>query len=57
VARLLTLGRRVRVEQGAGELLGIARDVDRAGRLVVERDDGTVEAVAVGDVVHVRTTD
>jgi BirA family biotin operon repressor/biotin-[acetyl-CoA-carboxylase] ligase len=56
-ARLLTLGRRVRVEQGSGVRVGIARDLDDAGRLVLECEDGTVEAIAVGDVVHVRAVD
>ena len=53
-ARLQTTGRRVRLEQGAGTLTGTARGVDDAGRLVLERDDGSVVAVAVGDVVHLR---
>jgi BirA family biotin operon repressor/biotin-[acetyl-CoA-carboxylase] ligase len=57
VARLLTLGRRVRVEQARGALVGTARDVDDAGRLLLERDGGGVEAIAVGDVVHVRPVD
>jgi BirA family biotin operon repressor/biotin-[acetyl-CoA-carboxylase] ligase len=57
--RLLTRGRRVRVEQGrvehgSGVLVGTARAVDDAGRLLVETDDGAVHAVAVGDVVHLR---
>jgi BirA family biotin operon repressor/biotin-[acetyl-CoA-carboxylase] ligase len=56
-ARLLTLGRRVRVEQGTGEQVGIARTVDDAGRLVLERDDGATAVVAVGDVVHLRPAD
>jgi BirA family biotin operon repressor/biotin-[acetyl-CoA-carboxylase] ligase len=56
-ARLVTLGRRVRVEQPTRELVGVARGVDAAGRLLVERDDGAVESVAVGDVVHVRADD
>lgn len=53
-ARLLTLGRRVRLEQSDGALTGVARGVDELGRLLLERDDGTVTAVAVGDVVHLR---
>jgi BirA family biotin operon repressor/biotin-[acetyl-CoA-carboxylase] ligase len=54
-ARLATLGRRVRVETGAGELTGNAVDVGDAGELLVDRD-GTGERVAVhaGDVVHLR---
>ena len=53
-ARLVTLGRRVRVEQPHRELVGTARGVDESGRLLVEHRDGTVEPIAVGDVVHVR---
>ena len=53
-ARLLTLGRRVRVEQVDGALTGIARGVDGSGHLVLAHDDGTESTVAVGDVVHVR---
>jgi BirA family biotin operon repressor/biotin-[acetyl-CoA-carboxylase] ligase len=56
-ARLVTRGRRVRVEQARRELVGVARGVDVAGRLLVEHDDGTVEAIGVGDVVHVRPAD
>jgi BirA family transcriptional regulator, biotin operon repressor / biotin---[acetyl-CoA-carboxylase] ligase len=56
-ARLLTRGRRVRVEQADGELVGTATGVDDAGRLVVAHDDRSVSTVSVGDVVHVRTTD
>lgn len=53
-ARLLTRGRRVRVERAAGEVVGTAVGVDADGRLMVARDDGVVEAIAVGDVVHLR---
>ncbi len=56
-ARLVTTGRRVRVEQGAGTLTGTARGVDRVGRLLLEQSDGSVVAVAVGDVVHLRAAD
>lgn len=56
-ARLLTLGRRVRVEQTDGVLIGIARGVDAAGHLVLRSDDGTDLTVAVGDVVHLRSED
>lgn len=54
-ARLLTLGRRVRVEQAGGVLTGVAIGVDPDGRLRLRTDDETELAVAVGDVVHVRT--
>ena len=51
-----TLGRVVRVERaGAAPILGVARDVDERGALVVESDDDVV-AVTAGDVVHVRAT-
>ena len=56
-ARLLTLGRRVRVDHPQRELVGVARGIDDAGRLLVEHPDGTIEPVAVGDVVHVRPAD
>jgi BirA family biotin operon repressor/biotin-[acetyl-CoA-carboxylase] ligase len=52
--RLATIGRRVRVEQGDGVVAGTARGVDDAGRLLLERDDGTTDAIAVGDVIHLR---
>lgn len=49
-----TLGRRVRIElPGGEEILGLARDVDPIGRLVVATDSGE-QAVSAGDVVHVR---
>lgn len=51
-----TLGQRVRVHLPHGDdLLGTAIDLDPFGRLCVERDsDGRVEAVAAGDVTHLR---
>ena len=52
--RLLTLGRRVRVEQANGVLIGVAIGVDPDGRLRLRTDDETEVAVAVGDVVHLR---
>ena len=54
-ARLLTLGRRIRVEQAGGVLAGVAIGVDPDGRLRLRTDDATELAIAVGDVVHVRT--
>ena len=51
-----TLGQRVRVQlPGDVELVGVARDVDLQGRIVVQ-SDGAAEAVAVsaGDVTHLR---
>ncbi|MDR5700354.1 biotin--[acetyl-CoA-carboxylase] ligase [Agromyces aerolatus] len=57
VARLCgTLGRDVRVElPGGSELLGTAERIDRDGRLVVrDRENGEPQAVAAGDVTHLR---
>ena len=49
-----TVGREVRVELPAGEVLaGRAADVDEIGRLVVRTASGET-AVSAGDVVHVR---
>jgi BirA family transcriptional regulator, biotin operon repressor / biotin---[acetyl-CoA-carboxylase] ligase len=52
-SRLATIGHPVRVELGDGTREGVARDVDDAGRLVVDTDDGPL-VVAAGDVVHLR---
>jgi BirA family biotin operon repressor/biotin-[acetyl-CoA-carboxylase] ligase len=53
-ARCATLGRPVRVALAAGGTLeGVAEDVDESGRLRV-RTSGGAEAVAAGDVVHLR---
>lgn len=54
-ARLVTVGQRVRVERTAGVLIGVARGVDAHGHLLLEHDDGTLEPITVGDVVHLRT--
>jgi BirA family transcriptional regulator, biotin operon repressor / biotin---[acetyl-CoA-carboxylase] ligase len=51
---LATLGHRVRVEQAAGNLEGLAYDVQPDGTLIVRDDAGTVHSVAIGDVVHLR---
>jgi BirA family biotin operon repressor/biotin-[acetyl-CoA-carboxylase] ligase len=48
-----TLGRRVRVDTPAGEVIGVARDVERPGRLVVETTDG-LRRVTTGDCEHLR---
>ena len=54
-AQCATIGRPVRVElPGGRELLGEAVSVDGDGRLVVRDADGVEQAVAAGDVVHVR---
>ena len=52
--RCVTLGRQVRVDLGADDLVGRAVDVDERGRLVVESLDGERKVVAAGDVVHLR---
>ncbi len=51
--RCATIGRRVRITQGDGELVGTAVDVDPDGHLVVETEGGRFP-VAAGDVVHLR---
>jgi BirA family transcriptional regulator, biotin operon repressor / biotin---[acetyl-CoA-carboxylase] ligase len=51
--RLATLGRTVRVERATDTLVGVAVDVDDAGRLLVQTDHAT-ETVTAGDVVHLR---
>jgi BirA family biotin operon repressor/biotin-[acetyl-CoA-carboxylase] ligase len=55
--RLGTIGRTVRVERADGNLVGTATGVDPSGRLLVTTDDGTTEAIAAGDVVHLRAVD
>ncbi len=53
--RLATLGCAVRVDLGDSVLEGVARDIDEAGRLIVDPADGAPAfTVSVGDVVHVR---
>ncbi|NEM91321.1 biotin--[acetyl-CoA-carboxylase] ligase [Galbitalea soli] len=51
-----TLGQRVRVElPGGDDLVGVARSLDDSGRIVVVREsDGRPQAVAAGDVTHLR---
>lgn len=51
-----TLGQEVRVQlPGGDDLVGIATEIDRAGRLLVRSAaDGAVTAVAAGDVTHLR---
>ncbi|MEV5973944.1 biotin--[acetyl-CoA-carboxylase] ligase [Streptomyces sp. NPDC051921] len=53
-----TLGRRVRADlPGERMLEGDAVAVDGDGRLVVETEGGGTEAVAAGDIVHLRAAD
>ena len=50
-----TLGAEVRVElPGGQELLGVAERLDRDGRLLVRDRNGEAQAVAAGDVTHLR---
>lgn len=52
-----TLGLHVRaVLPGGKELLGIARDIDREGRLQIETDAGELVSVSAADVTHLRPT-
>lgn len=52
--RSATLGRRVRVDLGADDVVGTAVDVTADGHLVVETLEGDRRTLAVGDVVHLR---
>ena len=52
--RSATLGRSVRVDLGADDLVGTAVDVTAEGHLVVETLEGERRTIAVGDVVHLR---
>ncbi|MFE5672417.1 biotin--[acetyl-CoA-carboxylase] ligase [Agromyces sp. NPDC056523] len=56
IAACGTLGQEVRVElPGGGELIGVAERLDDDGRLVVrDRENGEPQAVAAGDVTHLR---
>lgn len=49
-----TLGQRVRVELPDGELIGVAIDIERDGRLIVVDECAVSHRVDVGDVVHLR---
>lgn len=52
--RSATLGRRVRVDLGADDVVGTAVDITHEGHLVVETLEGGRRTLAVGDVVHLR---
>ena len=56
VERSATLGRTVRVELPAGEVIGSAVGIGLDGHLLVE-SAGTVHEISVGDVVHLRPID
>jgi BirA family biotin operon repressor/biotin-[acetyl-CoA-carboxylase] ligase len=49
-----TLGRRVRIDMPAGELIGTVTDVERDGRLVVLDECAITHRISVGDIVHLR---
>ncbi|SFS51952.1 biotin--[acetyl-CoA-carboxylase] ligase [Halostagnicola kamekurae] len=49
----LTIGAHVRVDRADGEVVGTAVDIDDAGALIVETDDGE-QTVSAGDCEHVR---
>jgi BirA family biotin operon repressor/biotin-[acetyl-CoA-carboxylase] ligase len=53
-ARSTTLGRQVRIDLGADDVVGTAVDVTADGHLVVESLEGGRRTIAVGDVVHLR---
>jgi len=53
-ARSATLGRQVRIDLGADDLVGRAVDVTADGHLVVEPLEGGRRTIAVGDLVHLR---
>jgi len=53
----VTLGLPVRVEQPGGGPVGVAEGIDDDGRLLVRTPAGGLEAVAAGDVVHLRDAD
>ncbi len=50
----MTTGRRVAVKGHDGVLEGLARGIDREGRLIVELDDGAIHNVASGDVTIIK---
>jgi BirA family biotin operon repressor/biotin-[acetyl-CoA-carboxylase] ligase len=55
-SRSATMGRQVRVELGADEVVGTAVDVTPEGHLVVDTLEGERRTFAAGDVVHLRPT-
>lgn len=55
--RSATIGRRVRVELPAAELVGTATGITATGELVVVDDQRVERTIAVGDVVHLRPID
>jgi BirA family biotin operon repressor/biotin-[acetyl-CoA-carboxylase] ligase len=53
----VTLGREVAVNGQGSMLRGLAKDIDKEGRLVVVQADGTAHAVAAGDVTLLKRSD
>ncbi|MDZ7675236.1 MAG: biotin--[acetyl-CoA-carboxylase] ligase [Acidimicrobiales bacterium] len=53
-ARSATLGRRVRVDLGADDVVGTAVDITEDGHLLLDALDGRQRVLAVGDVIHLR---
>lgn len=49
-SRLANYGRQVKVLAPGNEYLGLSRGIDEKGELMVEREDGTIEAVYAGEV-------
>ncbi len=47
--KLITLGRTVKITDGQEEIVGLAKDVDEKGSLIVQRKDGTEFNVIAGD--------
>jgi BirA family biotin operon repressor/biotin-[acetyl-CoA-carboxylase] ligase len=55
IERCTTIGRTVRAElPGGDELVGTAVAIDALGRLEIRAESGRVDAVAAGDIVHLR---
>lgn len=54
VPRCATLGRPVRARTAAGEVEGVAADVDETGALVIVPTGGGAVVLASGEVVHLR---
>jgi len=51
LARAHGLGKPIRIRTGEGELTGVFDGIDDAGRLVLRSADGTMQALAAGDVL------
>lgn len=54
-ASTATLGASVRMSLPDGSTVeGVAEDLDAQGRILIRREDGTIEPYAVGDIEHLR---